>query len=129
MTVAKWTEAVRRPFFAEHWKRGTVERILGTFGPKAGTPRTTDFVKLDRLERGPALVANFGKCPELASGVRARLVSKINRVLGARHSFQNALFAPPITRCVSLRPQLVLCPVQARNLVPPVRLFGEVPVR
>ncbi len=51
MTVEPAVAAeVRRLFYAEHWKRGTianqlgvhfdvVARVLGTFGPKAGTPR------------------------------------------------------------------------------------------
>jgi transposase len=76
MTVSAQTEAeVRRLYFAEHWKRGTiatqlgihpdtVTRILGTFGPKAGTPRT--YVPVlsmyhafidETLERYPRLVS------------------------------------------------------------------------
>jgi transposase len=51
MTVDLKVEAeIRRLYFAEHWKRGTiaselgvhfdtVARVLGSFGPKAGTPR------------------------------------------------------------------------------------------
>jgi transposase len=51
MTVDKAVAAeIRRLYFAEHWKRGTISaqlgvhydvvvRVLGTFGPKAGTPR------------------------------------------------------------------------------------------
>lgn len=51
MTVSIATAAeIRRLYFAEHWKRGTiaaqlgvhfdtVARVLGSFGPKAGTPR------------------------------------------------------------------------------------------
>ena len=49
ITVAVAAE-IRRLYFAEHWKRGTiatqlglhsdvVTRVLGSFGPKAGTPR------------------------------------------------------------------------------------------
>jgi transposase len=76
MTVSVRTEAeVRRLYFAEHWKRGTiasqlgihpdtVARILGTFGPKAGTPRTHvpvlsmyhAFID-ETLERYPKLVS------------------------------------------------------------------------
>jgi transposase len=76
MTVPARTAAeVRRLYFAEHWKRGTiasqlgihpdvVERILGTFGPKVGTPRTHvpvlsmyhAFID-ETLERYPKLVA------------------------------------------------------------------------
>lgn len=66
---------IRRLFFAEHWKRGTiadqlsvhfdtVARVLGSFGPKAGTPRP-DARVLDpympfvdqTLSRHPRLVA------------------------------------------------------------------------
>jgi transposase len=76
MTVPKRIEAeVRRLYFAEHWKRGTiatqlsihpdvVQRILGTFGPKAGTPRTRNLVLEmyhafidETLEQYPKLVA------------------------------------------------------------------------
>jgi transposase len=51
MTIALKVEAeIRRLYFAEHWKRGTiaselgvhfdtVARVLGSFGPKAGSPR------------------------------------------------------------------------------------------
>ncbi|MBM4185620.1 MAG: IS21 family transposase [Gemmatimonadetes bacterium] len=76
MTVLKDTEAeIRRLFFAEHWKRGTVAaqlgvhpdvvaRVLGTFGPKPGTPRPEarliepylSFIG-ETLDRYPRLVA------------------------------------------------------------------------
>jgi transposase len=76
MTVSIRTEAeVRRLYFAEHWKRGTIAsqlgihpdtvvRILGAFGPKAGTPRTHvpvlsmyhAFID-ETLERYPKLVS------------------------------------------------------------------------
>jgi transposase len=51
MTVSKAVAAeIRRLYFAEHWKRGTIStqlgihydvvvRVLGDFGPKAGSPR------------------------------------------------------------------------------------------
>jgi transposase len=51
MTIALKVEAeIRRLYFAEHWKRGTIAselgvhfdtvvRVLGGFGPKAGSPR------------------------------------------------------------------------------------------
>jgi transposase len=51
MTIGLKVEAeIRRLYFAEHWKRGTiaselgvhfdtVARVLGSFGPKAGSPR------------------------------------------------------------------------------------------
>jgi transposase len=76
MTAPARIEAeVRRLYFAEHWKRGTiasqlgihpdvVARILGTFGPKVGTPRT--YVPVlsmyhafidETLERYPRLVS------------------------------------------------------------------------
>jgi transposase len=66
---------IRRLYFAEHWKRGTiaaqlgvhpdvVERVLGSFGPKPGTPRPCarvlepyrTFVD-ETLETYPRLVA------------------------------------------------------------------------
>ena len=66
---------IRRLYFAEHWKRGTIAtqlgvhfdavvRILGSFGPKAGTPRPEarvlepylPFVD-ETLERYPKLVS------------------------------------------------------------------------
>ncbi|MFI5300847.1 MAG: IS21 family transposase [Polyangiales bacterium] len=66
---------IRRLYFAEHWKRGTiaaqlgvhfdtVARVLGSFGPKAGTPRPdarvleayVPFVD-ETLGRHPRLVA------------------------------------------------------------------------
>lgn len=76
MTVDRATEAeIRRLFFAEHWKRGTiatqlsvhpdvVERTLGSFGPKPGTPRPNACVLepykpfvVETLDRYPRLVA------------------------------------------------------------------------
>lgn len=76
MTVPRDTEAeIRRLFFAEHWKRGTiaaqlhvhpdvVTRTLGSFGPKAGTPRPDARVLEpylgvidETLERYPRLVS------------------------------------------------------------------------
>ena len=76
MTIRASTAAeIRRLFFAEHWKRGTiaaqlgvhfdtVARVLGSFGPKAGTPRPdarvlepyVPFVD-ETLARHPRLVA------------------------------------------------------------------------
>ena len=77
MTVDLKVEAaeIRRLYFAEHWKRGTiaeqlgvhfdtVARVLGNFGPKAGTPRPDarvlepylSFVD-ETLGRYPRLVA------------------------------------------------------------------------
>jgi transposase len=76
MTVSKAVAAeIRRLYFAEHWKRGTiatqlavhfdvVERVLGNFGPTAGTPRPearvlepyAPFVD-ETLARYPRLVA------------------------------------------------------------------------
>lgn len=66
---------IRRLYYAEHWKRGTISdqlgvhfdvvaRVLGTFGPKAGTPRPDarvlepykPFVD-ETLARHPRLVA------------------------------------------------------------------------
>jgi transposase len=74
MTVERETEVeIRRLYFAEHWKKGTiatqlgvhrdvVERVLGPLGPKSREPRTSlldpfhGFV-LETLERYPRLVA------------------------------------------------------------------------
>src|SRR5260370_5945141 len=76
MTVSKAVAAeIRRLYFAEHWKRGTIAaqlgvhfdvvmRVLGSFGPKAGSPRP-DARVLDpyipfvdeTLSRYPRLVA------------------------------------------------------------------------
>ncbi|GAC1451277.1 MAG: hypothetical protein PVSMB8_10610 [Vulcanimicrobiaceae bacterium] len=76
MTVSKAVAAeIRRLYFAEHWKRGTISaqlgvhfdtvaRVLGSFGPKAGTPRPDarvlepyiPFVD-ETLGRHPRLVA------------------------------------------------------------------------
>jgi hypothetical protein len=76
MTVSLAVAAeIRRLHFAEHWKRGTiaselgvhfdaVARVLGSFGPKAGTPRPDarvleayiPFVD-ETLARYPRLVA------------------------------------------------------------------------
>jgi transposase len=75
MTVTvEVTAEVRRLFFGEHWKKGTiaaqlgihpdvVTRVLGSFGPKAGTPRPdarvlepyVDFVD-ETLRQYPRLV-------------------------------------------------------------------------
>jgi transposase len=75
MTVPLDVEAeIRRLYFAEHWKRGTiagqlavhpdvVARVLGSFGPKPGTPRPEKrllepylcFIG-ETLERYPRLV-------------------------------------------------------------------------
>jgi transposase len=76
MTISNAVAAeIRRLFYAEHWKRGTIAdqlgvhfdtvvRVLGTFGPKAGTPRPDARVLepyipvVDEiLERYPRLVA------------------------------------------------------------------------
>jgi transposase len=76
MTVSKAVAAeIRRLYFAEHWKRGTicaqlgvhndvVVRVLGSFGPKVGTPRPNarvlePYVPLvdETLARHPRLVA------------------------------------------------------------------------
>ncbi len=76
MTVSKAVVAeIRRLYFAEHWKRGTIAaqlgvhfdvvvRVLGSFGPKAGSPRPDarvlepyiPFVD-ETLSRYPRLVA------------------------------------------------------------------------
>ncbi len=86
MTVSIETAAeVRRLYFREHWKRGTIAtnlgihhdvvvRVLGDFGPKPGTPRP-DARVLDNylafvdetLERYPRLV-----CTRLCDMLRGR---------------------------------------------------------
>lgn len=76
MTIGPAVAAeIRRLYFAEHWKRGTiaaqlgvhfdvVARVLGSFGPKAGTPRPDarvlePYIPLvdETLGRYPRLVA------------------------------------------------------------------------
>jgi transposase len=76
MTVTRDTEVeIRRLYFAEHWKRGTiaeqlavhpdvVARVLGSFGPKPGTPRPDSRVLEpylcfigETLDRYPRLVS------------------------------------------------------------------------
>lgn len=76
MTVSQATASeIRRLFYAEHWKRGTIStqlgvhydvvvRVLGAFGPKAGTPRPDARVLEpympvvdETLSRHPRLVA------------------------------------------------------------------------
>ena len=76
MTVDGATETeIRRLYFAEHWKRGTiaaqlgvhpdvVERTLGSFGPRPGAPRPDARVLepykpfiVETLERYPRLLA------------------------------------------------------------------------
>ena len=76
MTVARDTEAeIRRLYFAEHWKRGTiatqlsvhpdvVERVLGSFGPRPGTPRP-DARVLDMYE--PFIAETLDRYPRLVS--------------------------------------------------------------
>ena len=86
MTISIETAAeVRRLYFGEHWKRGTIAaqlgihhdavvRVLGDFGPKQGTPRP-DARVLDAylpfvdetLERYPRLV-----CTRLCDMLRGR---------------------------------------------------------
>ena len=76
MTVGKSVAAeIRRLYYAEHWKRGTIAaqlgvhfdtvvRVLGRFGPEAGSPRPQarvldpyiPFVD-ETLSRYPRLVA------------------------------------------------------------------------
>lgn len=95
MTVSIETAAeIRRLYFGEHWKRGTIAaqlgvhhdvvvRVLGDFGPKQGTPRPdarvldTYFAFIDEtLERYPRLV-----CTRLCDMLRGRGYSGSLRTL------------------------------------------------
>ena len=76
MTLPPATAAeIRRLYFAEHWKRGTIAvqlgvhfdavvRILGSFGPKAGTPRPEARVLEPYI---PFIDETLGRYPKLVS--------------------------------------------------------------
>jgi transposase len=101
---------IRRLYFAEHWKRGTiasqlgvhfdvVERVLGSFGPKAGTPRPdarvlepyVAFVD-ETLERHPRLVATRIHDMLVARGYTGSLRTLRRYVRGARPAPNNEVF-------------------------------------
>jgi transposase len=103
MTIALKVEAeIRRLYFAEHWKRGTiaselgvhfdtVARVLGSFGPKAGSPRPEarvlepyiPFVD-ETLARHPRLVATRILDMLVERGYTGSLRSLRRYVRGAR---------------------------------------------
>ena len=76
MTVSPAVAAeIRRLYFAEHWKRGTIAtqlgvhsdvvvRVLGSFGPKAGTPRPDARVLEPYI---PFVDETLGRHPKLVS--------------------------------------------------------------
>jgi transposase len=84
VTIAVAAE-IRRLYFAEHWKRGTiaeqlgvhfdtVARVLGNFGPKAGTPRPDARVLEPYI---PFVDETLGRYPRLvATRVHDMLVER-----------------------------------------------------
>jgi transposase len=76
MTVSTAVAAeIRRLYFAEHWKRGTIAaqlgvhfdtvvRVLGDFGPKAGTPRPEARVLEPYI---PVVDETLGRYPKLVA--------------------------------------------------------------
>jgi len=111
MTVGKAVAAeIRRLYFAEHWKRGTISaqlgvhfdtvvRVLGSFGPKAGSPRPDarvlepyiPFVD-DTLARHPRLVATRIYDMILARGYDGSLRTLRRYVRVARPAPKNEVF-------------------------------------
>jgi transposase len=111
MTVDLKVEAeIRRLYFAEHWKRGTiaselgvhfdtVARVLGSFGPKAGSPRPEarvlepyiPFVD-ETLARHPRLVATRILDMLIERGYTGSLRSLRRYVRGARPSPKSEVF-------------------------------------
>lgn len=111
MTVDLKVEAeIRRLYFAEHWKRGTIAselgvhfdtvvRVLGSFGPKAGSPRPEarvlepyiPFVD-ETLARHPRLVATRILDMLVERGYTGSLRSLRRYVRGARPSPKSEVF-------------------------------------
>jgi transposase len=111
MTVSKATAAeIRRLYFAEHWKRGTIAsqlgvhfdtvvRVLGSFGPKAGTPRPDarvlepyiPFVD-ETLARHPRLVATCIHDMLIERGYEGSLRTLRRYVRVARPAPRNEVF-------------------------------------
>ena len=100
----------RRLYYAEHWKRGTIAselgvlfdavvRVLGTLGPKAGTPRPDARVLepyipfVDQtLSRHPKLVATRIQDRIVARGYAGSLRTLRRYVRGARPAPKNEVF-------------------------------------
>lgn len=111
MTADRAVEAeIRRLYFAEHWKRGTIAaqlgvhfdtviRVLGSFGPKAGTPRPDarvlepylSFVD-ETLARHPRLVATRIQDMLVERGYKGSVRTLRRYVLGARPAPRNEVF-------------------------------------
>jgi transposase len=111
MTVDLRVEAeIRRLYFAEHWKRGTiaselgvhfdtVARVLGSFGPKAGSPRPEarvlepyiPFVD-ETLARHPRLVSTRILDMLVERGYTGSLRSLRRYVRGARPTPKSEVF-------------------------------------
>jgi transposase len=111
MTVDLKVEAeIRRLYFAEHWKRGTiaselgvhfdtVARVLGSFGPKAGSPRPEarvlepyiPFVD-ETLARHPRLVSTRILDMLVERGYTGSLRSLRRYVRGARPTPKSEVF-------------------------------------
>lgn len=111
MTADRAVEAeIRRLYFAEHWKRGTISaqlgvhfdtvvRVLGSFGPKAGTPRPDarvlepylSFVD-ETLARHPRLVATRIHDMLVERGYKGSVRTLRRYVLGARPAPRNEVF-------------------------------------
>ena len=109
VTIAVAAE-IRRLYFAEHWKRGTiatelgihfdtVARVLGAFGPKPGTPRpearvleTYLFFIDETLARHPKLVATRIHDMLVARGYTGSLTTLRKYVRKARPTPRNLAF-------------------------------------
>lgn len=111
MTISKAVAAeIRRLYFAEHWKRGTIAtqlgvhfdvviRVLGSFGPKAGTPRPDarvlepyiPFID-ETLARYPRLVATRIHDMLVERGYEGSLRTLRRYVLEARPSPRHEVF-------------------------------------
>jgi transposase len=111
MTVDRKVEAeIRRLYFAEHWKRGTIAselgvhfdtvvRVLGSFGPKAGPPRPyarvlepyIPFVD-ETLARYPRLVATRIQDMLIERGYAGSLRTLRRYVRGARPTPKSEAF-------------------------------------
>jgi transposase len=111
MTVSPAVTAeIRCLFYAEHWKRGTIAselgvhfdtvvRVLGSLGPKAGTPRPDARVLepyltfVDQtLARHPKLVATRIQDMIVARGYAGSLRTLRRYVRGARPAPKNEVF-------------------------------------
>ena len=111
MTVSAAVAAeIRRLYFAEHWKRGTiatqlgvhfdtVQRVLGSFGPRAGTARPDarvleaylSFVD-ETLERYPKLVSTRIYDMLVERGYKGSIRTLRRYVRGARPTPKSEVF-------------------------------------